>query len=396
MYNPQQAIAGVDEVTSLEYGQLKVHYEILNKKFRAAQRAGDEYSFYAKKSADEIEAILKRANDDQPILLRSVGEPVRQLASRLSNWTADLNVSTRLEIQAAETIKSTAEYLKEGTSKDVNVLSLFRKQRTNRFIIEYLLRSGYFETAQKLAEYVGAESSNRNVFHVAKQVEAGLQRRDLSYCLQWVSDNRSKLHRLHSKFEKEVQIQQLIEMIKCGKRRESIDFMRAKFGTGRSKKWNKRLLSVMGLLAFGPNTNIAAYKRLIADERWDRMVDLFREENAKIFKLSGHSAFSACLQVGIAAHKTPMCQDDPTSRCVVCRELYGLAENLPYAHVENSRLICAQSGDQLDEENRPMMLSNGRVYGERAIAEMTRDDVVVCPRTNESCAVVDIKKVYVL
>ena len=53
----------------------------------------------------------------------------------------------------------------------------------------------------------------------------------------------------------------------------------------------------MGLFAFGPNTTIAKYKHLIDDDRWDRMVDLFREENAKIFKLSGHSAFSACLQV---------------------------------------------------------------------------------------------------
>ena len=71
-----------------------------------------------------------------------------------------------------------------------------------------------------LAEYVGDESSNRNVFHVAKQVETGLQRRDLSYCLQWVADNRSKLHRLSSKFEKEVQTQQLIELIKSGKSRK--------------------------------------------------------------------------------------------------------------------------------------------------------------------------------
>ncbi|KAI6203759.1 hypothetical protein M3Y94_00593600 [Aphelenchoides besseyi] len=392
----QAATTGIDEVTALEYGQLKVHYEILNKKFRAAQRAADQYHFYAKRQSDEIESILKTSNGTKPIPIKNVAAPIQNLSSRLTNWMSELDVAMEMEIQAAETINASAEYLKQGTSTDINVVSLFRKQRTNRFIIEHLLRNGYFETAQKLAEYVGAENCNKNVFHVAKQVEEALQRRDLSICLQWVMDNRSKLHRLHSKFEKEVRIQQLIDMINSGKRREAVSFLKAHFGG--SRKWNKRLLNVMGLLAFGPKTDIGEYKKLVDDDRWNRMVELFREENAKIFKLSGHSAFSACLQVGIAAHKTPMCRHDPNSRCVVCRELFDLAEGLPFSHSPNSRLICAETGDQLDEENRPLMLSNGRVYGERAIRMMAEKQtgVIICPRTNETCQMKEIRKLYVL
>lgn len=48
----------------------------------------------------------------------------------------------------------------------------FRKQRLNRFIIDHLLRTGYFETAQKLSDSVGMDfQSTKYVFHVAKQVE---------------------------------------------------------------------------------------------------------------------------------------------------------------------------------------------------------------------------------
>jgi macrophage erythroblast attacher len=124
----------------------------------------------------------------------------------------------------------------------LNAISVFRKQRTNRFIIEHLLRNGYFETAQKLAEYVGADNTNKNVFHVAKQVEESLKRRDLSICLHWVVDNRSKLHRMQSYFETEVRIQQLIELIKEGKRLEAVNFLRTHFGS--AEKWNANLLKV--------------------------------------------------------------------------------------------------------------------------------------------------------
>lgn len=49
-----------DEITSLEYGQLKVHYEILNKKFRAAQKTIDQHNFYFKRNSDAFENVIKK------------------------------------------------------------------------------------------------------------------------------------------------------------------------------------------------------------------------------------------------------------------------------------------------------------------------------------------------
>lgn len=91
---------------------------------------------------------------------------------------------------------------------------------------------------------------------------------------------------------------------------------------------------------------------------------------------SHKSQFSACLHAGIAAYKTPHCRKVPGSKCVICSELIELAEGLPVAHASNSRLICAATGDSINEENQPMMLPNGRVYGERAIRQMTKDKEV--------------------
>lgn len=44
------AAYNVNEVTALEYSTLKVPYELLNKKFRAAQKLIDQQVFHQKKS----------------------------------------------------------------------------------------------------------------------------------------------------------------------------------------------------------------------------------------------------------------------------------------------------------------------------------------------------------
>lgn len=45
------------------------------------------------------------------------------------------------------------------------------------------------------------------------------------------------------------------------------------------------------------------------------------------------------------------------------RSLNKLAQPLPMAHCANSRLVCKISGDVMNENNPPMMLPNGYVYG---------------------------------
>lgn len=81
------------------------------------------------------------------------------------------------------------------------------------------------------------------------------------------------------------------------------------------------------------------YKRLLSDERYQILIDMFRQENQKIFQLSTQSSFSACLQTGISAHKTSFCKKQTDSKCMICNNLYDLADGLPVAHASNSKYI---------------------------------------------------------
>lgn len=67
-----------------------------------------------------------------------------------------------------------------------------------------------------------------------------------------------------------------------------------------------------------------------------------------------NTVFSHCYQEG---HKS--------SECPVCSHpLNMLGRPLPYAHCAQSRLVCPISGHVMNENNPPMVLPNGYVYGE--------------------------------
>lgn len=78
---------------------------------------------------------------------------------------------------------------------------------------------------------------------------------------------------------------------------------------------------------------------MLSSERYQELIKLFRHEFNAIFQLNTQSAFSACLHAGLAAHKTPCCKRNLNTKCIACNKLYVLAEGLPVAHEQHSKLV---------------------------------------------------------
>ncbi|VDM11242.1 unnamed protein product [Wuchereria bancrofti] len=77
--------------------------------------------------------------------------------------------------------------------------------------------------------------------------------------------------------------------------------------------------------------------------------------------------------------------------------MHELAEDLPHSHVSNSRLMCAYSGEPMDDDNEPFMLPNGYVYGANSIEKLLNaSDEIVCPRTGEIYPANQLLRVFVL
>ncbi|KAB1282648.1 E3 ubiquitin-protein transferase MAEA [Camelus dromedarius] len=398
---------------------LQVPYETLNKRFRAAQKNIDRETSHVTMVVAELEKTLSGcpAVDSVVSLLDGVVEKLSVLKRKAVE-------SIQAEDESAKLCKRRIEHLKEHSSDQPAAASVWKRKRMDRMMVEHLLRCGYYNTAVKLARQSGIEDLvNIEMFLTAKEVEESLERRETATCLAWCHDNKSRLRKMKSCLEFSLRIQEFIELIRQNKRldavrpvaREAPDMAGPLSGPVPSRHARKHfsqaegsqldeVRQVMGMLAFPPDTHISPYKDLLDPARWRMLIQQFRYDNYRLHQLGNNSVFTLTLQAGLSAIKTPypsQCyKEDGSSRspdCPVCsRSLNKLAQPLPMAHCANSRLVCKISGDVMNENNPPMMLPNGYVYGYNSLLSIRQDDKVVCPRTKEVFHFSQAEKVYIM
>ncbi|XP_021566592.1 macrophage erythroblast attacher isoform X3 [Carlito syrichta] len=253
---------------------------------------------------------------------------------------------------------------------------------------------------EKLSVLKRKDLVNIEMFLTAKEVEESLERRETATCLAWCHDNKSRLRKMKSCLEFSLRIQEFIELIRQNKRLDAVRHARKHFSQAEGSQLDE-VRQVMGMLAFPPDTHISPYKDLLDPARWRMLIQQFRYDNYRLHQLGNNSVFTLTLQAGLSAIKTPQCyKEDGSSKspdCPVCsRSLNKLAQPLPMAHCANSRLVCKISGDVMNENNPPMMLPNGYVYGYNSLLSIRQDDKVVCPRTKEVFHFSQAEKVYIM
>ncbi|KAM4810798.1 E3 ubiquitin-protein transferase MAEA isoform X4 [Urocitellus parryii] len=291
---------------------------------------------------------------------------------------------------------------------------------------------------EKLSVLKRKDLVNIEMFLTAKEVEESLERRETATCLAWCHDNKSRLRKMKGRqsdheaktgrksratngspkesedlgmetlkgkpdlscLEFSLRIQEFIELVRQNKRLDAVRHARKHFSQAEGSQLDE-VRQVMGMLAFPPDTHISPYKDLLDPARWRMLIQQFRYDNYRLHQLGNNSVFTLTLQAGLSAIKTPQCyKEDGSSKspdCPVCsRSLNKLAQPLPMAHCANSRLVCKISGDVMNENNPPMMLPNGYVYGYNSLLSIRQDDKVVCPRTKEVFHFSQAEKVYIM
>ncbi|XP_050752103.1 E3 ubiquitin-protein transferase MAEA isoform X6 [Gymnogyps californianus] len=253
---------------------------------------------------------------------------------------------------------------------------------------------------EKLSVLKRKDLVNIEMFLTAKEVEESLERQETMTCLAWCHDNKSRLRKMKSCLEFSLRIQEFIELIRQNKRLDAVRHARKHFSQAEGSQLDE-VRQVMGMLAFPSDTHISPYKDLLDPARWRMLIQQFRYDNYRLHQLGNNSVFTITLQAGLSAIKTPQCyKEDGSSKnpdCPVCsKSLNKLAQPLPMAHCANSRLVCKISGDVMNENNPPMMLPNGYVYGYNSLLSIRQDDKVVCPRTKEVFNFSQAEKVYIM
>ncbi|XP_002741395.1 E3 ubiquitin-protein transferase MAEA-like [Saccoglossus kowalevskii] len=385
------------DLKALEHSTLKVPYEILNKKFRNAQKNIDREVSHVLHVTNELEKCL----ENKPVTVGTVASLLDSVVDKLTVLKRKAEESISQEEDSVKVCKRRVEHLKDYDSCNPAIVAQWKKKRLDRMLVEYFLRAGFYDSALKLARHSDIEDlTNIELFMISKDVEESLLRRETSTCLAWCHDNKSKLRKIKSSLEFNLRTQEFIEHIRFNKRMEAIRHAR-RFFSSLEQQQLPEVQKVMGLLAYPSDTTIGSYRELLDASRWHMLVEQFRADNFKLHQLNSNSVFTVTLESGLAALKTPHCyrDDSKNAECPVCnKNLNELAKPLPFAHCAQSRLVCFMSGQIMNEHNPPMMLPNGYVYGQNSLRTMAseNDGKVTCPRTKEAFDIDQAEKVFVM
>ncbi|XGW21663.1 hypothetical protein V3C99_004551 [Haemonchus contortus] len=391
----------LDRNAVLEYSTFKVPYEELNMEFRRGHKNMERAGAALKRSILSLRHIL--SEKDGCVSTVTARESFREFKSKLEQLDAAKKDAVRKQRQFIKNMQARIQFLRNedlSSEKTIRDLEIWRRDRQQvaRLICLQMLRCGHIESAKALAEEMNVTSMvDLDVFSKVQRVINALLNKDTAPCLEWIGEHRSKLRRMNSKLEQVVRVQNAVELVRQKKMKDALLYVRKHLGTTKDE-WCDDAMKLMGLIALCAHNGVPAYKELLSEHRWQALADLFREEVFTLYQLPRQSTFAICLQCGLSAYKTPHCSPGGVERCPTCQPCaFALAEGLPYAHTVNSRLICSYSGEALNEENHPMMMPDGRVYGEKAIRELQIDsNTVRCPRTGNKVPLDHVLKLYVL
>ncbi|KRT80391.1 hypothetical protein AMK59_6453, partial [Oryctes borbonicus] len=210
------------DVKSLEHPTLKIPYDILNKKFRTAQKTLDREVAHVQQAVLEIEKGISGDNiktKDISTLLGGMVEKLQVLKRKAEESIAE-------ELHATNVCKRRIDHLKERAIQSPSIsqaaLNQWKNKRLDRMVVEYFLRNGYYNAAILLAEKSCIKDlTNIDIFLTSREVESSLASHETSKCLTWCHDNRSKLRKLKSNMEFNLRVQEFIELVRSDRRMEA-------------------------------------------------------------------------------------------------------------------------------------------------------------------------------
>eukprot|EP00035_Acanthoeca_spectabilis_P013527 m.252374 g.252374 ORF g.252374 m.252374 type:complete len:388 (-) comp15913_c0_seq2:4218-5381(-) len=384
------------EILALEHSFLKVPHEQVAKTTRAAQQLLDSELQLVTAQLDQI---VSQASSTSPLV---VAKEIDALMEQLIGLREQMNGLEEVERHLLETAETRLTHLEAGMVTPLGTADadVWKQQRLDRIICDHLLRVGQYDTAEALANLGGIEAfTNLSIFKTSKGIETALHNRDCGPALLWCEANRTRLTKLRSSLEFKLHLQVYIQQVRAGDRNRAIEYAKTHFGP-HTETHLKDIQVAMALLVFKTPT-VERHCELLAEERWDNLVQQFRRNIFALHSLSGQSILDVTLQAGLSVLKNYGCGEDSerNSDCPVCADhMTTLATDLPFSNHTNSRLVCWMSGELMNEDNPPMALPNGNVYCRNALEAMAaeRDGMITCPRTNRVYAFSKAQKVYIM
>ncbi|OGE49140.1 hypothetical protein PENARI_c023G11674 [Penicillium arizonense] len=389
----------------LDQPLLRLPHELARRNFKTVQRAVER----------EKEYVLPALKDTANASLSNTQTPDQTLAaldamiSRMQGLKRKMEGLQEEEKKIHNQSRKRIQHL-EALHKIPNLADVkydqWARVRLDRLLVDHMLRSGFSESAKQLAQERGVEELvDLDVFTQCQRIVKSLRRGETKEALQWCGENKAALKKSQHNLEFELRLQQFIEMVRTQDKTKKIEAIAhaKRYLILNHQAQNPEIRRAAGLLVFKQDTKVEPYKSLFSLDRWKELSDLFVQTHHELLSLPSQPLLHIALSAGLSALKTPLChsaytssssnsQSTSTSVCPICStELNELARTMPYAHHSKSYV-----------ESDPIVLPNGRVYGQQRLIEIStklgsvESGKVKDPTTGEVFDESDMKKVYIM
>jgi len=382
---------------------LRTPFECLSNAFRNAQKHVEKEVNFIVKSIGEIETRV--GPNGTMKTTETVVKTLDKLISRLIELKKKLVEIDNEEQKFFHLLQVRLQHLKRVEDLDMTLTKKaqqkdFYQIQTARIIIDYLLRQGCYQTAIELAEAEKIQDFvDSDLFFSIKKVIETLRQGNCTEAIKWCTENRAKLRKINSSLEFNLRLQEFIELVKKNVPRDAILYARKNFVDFVQTNLTE-IQVAMGLLVASNPTQIPKYQKLLSPERWEQLIEQFKNESYLAYGLTPESLLDIYLQAGLSSLKTWQCSDPDqfNPNCPTCAaSVKELAKALPLAHHTHSALYCRATGELINENNPPSVLPNGYVYGTSGIKKMTSNTgEIICERTKEKFDISELRKVYIM
>jgi macrophage erythroblast attacher len=402
---------------------LRLPYELLRKNFKGVQLAVERDSTAVRNNLKETAVASQTHSCSPDEVLKNLDSMISKMRGLKRKLTASAEEEKRLLDHTQSRIKHIGDLYSMQSLDDVKY-EAWSRTRLDRLVVDYLLRTGYKESAVELAREKGIDKLvDVETFVQMNKIRESLAAGRVTEALAWCNENKKELRRIgvcashsaymdlplickQSKLEFTLRFQQYIELLRIRDHKKNLEAIAhaKKYLVPFRESYPEEFMQISGLLAFPPGRAPPAYEALYSQDRWKDIAELFMLTHNNLLSLPSVPLLHIALSAGLSALKTPSCHSSHVSSsgspastssmsssvCPICStELNDLARNVPYALHTKSHV-----------DPDAVLLPNGRVYGKSKLEEYSRkaglpDGEFKDLRTGEVFSADLIKKVYI-
>ena len=431
-------------MAELEHPFMRAPYESLSKYCRNTQKLVEKESSGIQAAAKKLSRSKKKGDK------KHVHKSLTSMVKKLTVLKRKLDEGAKQSEKYLTRTSIRARHIAKMEQSETNPLYrvLVTKQRLDRVIVDYLLREGHYDVAEKMVQESKLDHLvDLELFKTLNKISSSLIHGDCTTALLWCGANRSRLKKIESSLEIQLRFQEYIELLRKGDHRAGVEYVRTNMvaptlssssssssgggGDGENSmsgnntrggllsssssssmavgssscSMDDATLSViktaMGMLAFVKESGWGPYDSYFKNERRSDLARQFRSHLLQINGLPSNSLLKVTLQSGLFALKTPHCglKQHMNNNCPPCsQELRDVAATIPTASRLRSCIVCRITGEVMDEHNLPMALPNGNVYSSAALRSISEhhEGHVIDPKTGDKYRLADCQTVYVL